>query len=122
MFHWLAEELRCARSVIVEANFTGSALPLFTALPVHRPLQLFCTAPREVVIERYAARTRHVGHLDEVVLDELRAGQHAEQWSPLALAGELHELDVVTADLDAVVAHVRELLATGSDTPESALN
>jgi hypothetical protein len=75
-----------------------------------------------VVIERYAARSRHQGHLDDVILDELRAGQHEDQWSPLPFTGELLELDVTTADLDAVVAHIRSSLAAGSDTDESALS
>lgn len=122
MFHWLEEELRSGRPVIVESNFTAAAAPFFAQLPAHRPLQLFCTAPREVVIKRYAARSRHQGHLDDVILDELRAGRHEDQWSPLPLTGELLELDVAAADLDAVVAHVRSSLASGSETNESALS
>ena len=110
MFHWLDEELRCGRPAIVEANFTAVAEPLFARLPPHRPLQLFCTASREVVIERYAARARHEGHLDDVVLEELRAGKHAEQWTPLRLPGELLELDTTTTDVAMVAARVRDLL------------
>jgi hypothetical protein len=74
------------------------------------------------VIERYAARARHEGHLDDLILEELRAGRHEDQWSPLPLAGELLELDVATADLDAVVAHVVSALASGSETDEPALS
>jgi hypothetical protein len=122
MFHWVAEELAAGRSLVVESNFTAAATPFFAELPAHRPLQLFCTAPRELVIERYAARSRHEGHLDAVILDELRAGQHEEQWSPRPLAGELLELDVATADLDALVAHVRASLPPGSRKGEQALN
>jgi predicted kinase len=122
IFHWLEEELRAGRSVIVESNFTAAAASSFAELPAHRALQLFCTASRELVIERYAARSRHAGHLDDVILDELRAGEHEEQWSPLPLAGELLELDVVTAELDAVVAHVRSALAPGRETGGQALN
>jgi predicted kinase len=122
IFHWLEEELRAGRSVIAESNFTPAAAPFFERLPAHRPLQLFCTAPREVVIERYAARARHEGHLDDVILEELRAGQHEDQWSPLPLGGELLELDVAKADLDALVAHVVSALAAGSETGESALS
>jgi len=107
MFHWVAEELRHARSLIVESNFTAAAAPSFAKLPAHRSLQLFCTAPRELVIERYAARSRHEGHLDDVILDELRAGRHEDQWSPLPLAR--------------LLAQVRALLRAGSQTGEQAL-
>jgi predicted kinase len=109
MFHWLAEELGAGRAAVVEANFTGQAVPFFAALPPYRPLQLFCTAPREVVIERYAARSRHEGHLDDVILEELRAGQHEDQWQPLPLAGELVELDATTVDVAALVARALAL-------------
>ena len=109
MFHWLAEELGAGRSTIVESNFTAAAAPLFAALPPHRPFQLFCTAPRDVVIERYGSRARHEGHLDDVILEELRAGLHEDQWQPLPLAGELVELDATTVDLEALVARVRAL-------------
>ena len=121
MFHWVAEELRHGRSLIVESNFTAAAAPSFTELPSHRSLQVFCTAPRELVIERYAARSRHEGHLDDVILDELRAGQHEDQWSPLPLAGDLLELDVAAADLEALLAQVRTLPPAGSQTDEQAL-
>jgi predicted kinase len=121
MFDWVAEELRCGRSAIVESNFTAAAAPAFARLPAHRPIQLFCAASREVVIERYAARSRHQGHLDSVILDELRAGQHEDQWSPLPLGGELVEVDIAADDLDAVVARVRSLLASGNESGGSAL-
>ena len=121
MFHWIEEELRAGRALVAEANFTPSAAPRFARLPSHRSLQLLCTAPREVVIERYAARRRHGGHLDDVVVRELRAGEHEDQWLPIPLAGEVVELDAVTADLDAVAARVRERLQAGSADAVSAL-
>jgi predicted kinase len=112
IFHWAAEELRAGRSAIVEANFTADAVPALAALPPHRTLQLFCTAPRPVVIERYAARTRHHGHLDNVVLDELRAGEHEMQWKPLELTGDLIELEIASADLDALAERIRPGIET----------
>jgi predicted kinase len=121
MFHWAAEELRCRRSAIVEANFTAAAVPAFAALPPHRAFQLFCTAPRSVVIDRYAARPRHRGHLDDVVLEELRAGEHELQWQPLPLACELVELEITNADLDALVERIRALLGEGIDEAVSSL-
>jgi hypothetical protein len=122
MFDWAGQLLAARHSLIVEANFTPAAAPLFAGLPPHRTLQLFCTAPRDVVIERYAARRRHDGHLDDVVVEELRAGLHEEQWERLPLFGDVQELEIATADLDAVVTRVRGLLAAGSDGAGSPLN
>ncbi len=122
MFDFLERLLAAGRPAIVEANFTPAAAPRFERLPPHRPLQVFCTAPREVVIERYAARRRHGGHLDDVVLEELRAGRHEEQWERLPLDGELVELQIDVVDLDAVVARVREALGAGSERPQPSLD
>ena len=121
MFDVLEQLLASGRAAIVEANFTPAAAPRFERLPPHRPLLVFCTAPRELVIERYAARRRHDGHLDDVVLDELRAGRHEEQWQRLPLDGEVVELEIDGADLDALVARVREALSAGSERPAPAL-
>ena len=110
MFDWAGELLAAGSPLVLEANFTRPAMPSFDALPAHRTLQLFCTAPRDVVIERYAARRRHGGHLDGLVLEELRAGRHEEQWERLPLPGELHEVEIETADVDALVARVAQRL------------
>jgi hypothetical protein len=120
LFHWLDEELRAGRSVVGEANFTPQAARAFEALPPHRTLQLLCTAPRAVVIERYAKRRRHRGHLDDVVLGELRAGLHEEQWEPLPLAGELIRIDDPQGRRDELVGCVRTLLR-GTTTADSSL-
>ncbi len=115
MFDAVGQLLAAGLPTIVEANFTRAAAPLFERLPPHRALQVFCTAPREVVIERYAARRRHLGHLDELVVDELRAGRHEDQWERLPLAGDVVEVEIATTDPAAVVARVRAALAAGSD-------
>ena len=111
MFDWAGQLLAAGQSVIVEANFTAAAAPRFAGLPPHRTLQVFCTAPREVVIARYAARKRHGGHLDDVIVGELQAGLHEEQWERLPLAGDVQEFELDTGDADAVVARVRDTLA-----------
>ena len=61
---------------------------------------------------RYAARTRHAGHLDAVVLAEWERGEHDGLFEPLPLEGDLVELDTGGGvDLDAVVERVRVELA-----------
>jgi predicted kinase len=111
MFEWVGRLLAAGQSAILEANFTPLAAERFAGLPPHRTFQVFCTAPREVVIERYAARRRHDGHLDTVVLDELRAGLHEEQWEHLALPGDFEEFELESGDAQAIVARVRNTLA-----------
>jgi predicted kinase len=78
--------LEAGGSCILEANFTRVE-PLLE-LPAERVVQLFCTAPHDVVVARYAARERHPGHLDAEVVDELLARLDAGEWVPLTLPGE----------------------------------
>jgi predicted kinase len=115
MRHVVADQLRTGHSAVVEANFRPElSTSWFATLPPHRAFQLFCTAPEEVLLDRYATRPRHPGHVDDQVLDELRAGT-LEGYAPLDLGGELIELDTnADVDLAAVLAHVRARLASGS--------
>ena len=80
---------------ILESNFTN-AEPL-RRLPAARTVQLFCSAPADVVLRRYAQRERHPGHLDDVIVDELRVRLHAEEWRPLELDGETIVVDTERA-------------------------
>jgi predicted kinase len=83
-------------SLIAEANFfRGGHEPRFAALPPHRLVQVHCTAPLEVLIQRYGARigTRHPGHLDGDRVEELRARWASGLNGPLDLDAPLLELD-----------------------------
>jgi hypothetical protein len=114
MLHWLATELASGRSAIAEANFYPEFAAELERLPAHRSLQLYCTAPRELLMARYAARTRHAGHLDAVVLAEWERGEHDGMFESLPIEGDLVELDTGDGlDLDAVVERVRVALAAG---------
>jgi predicted kinase len=110
MYRLLDEQLRAGCSVVVEANFRPElANSSFAALPAHRVFQVYCTAPDELLVERYASRPRHPGHLDEQVLDELR-GDALAGYAPLALGGELIELDTRSdVDLGALFDRVRAM-------------
>jgi gluconate kinase len=102
MFHLLREQLGAGCSVIAEANFRT-----FEPMPPHRALQIYCTAPREVLLERYARRARHPGHLDGELLAELRGGL-LDDYVPLPLDGELIEIDTGgEVDLESLLAEVR---------------
>jgi predicted kinase len=83
--------LETGASCILESNFSDPA-PL-RALPRARVVQIFCNAPDEVVLERYAKRERHPGHLDAQIINELRTRLAAGEWRPLELDGTLIEVE-----------------------------
>ena len=86
--------LEAGASCILESNFSDAA-PL-RALPPARIVQIFCNAPDDVVLERYANRERHPGHLDAEIVEELRTRLAAEEWRPLELDGTLIEVETST--------------------------
>jgi predicted kinase len=92
---------------ILESNFTNAA-PL-RALPARRVTQVFCSAPPDVALERYATRTRHPGHLDDLILEGLPAALADETWRPLDLRGDTITVATDTpVDLGALAARLRE--------------
>jgi predicted kinase len=94
-------------SCTLESNFSH-AEPL-RSLPTARVVQIVCTAPTEVVLERYAHRVRHPGHLDSEIVAELRQRLAEEEWKPLGLGGELIELDTSTpVDVESLAAMLRD--------------
>jgi predicted kinase len=117
LFHVLETQLLAGRSCVVEANFDHEAASttlrrLQERLPF-RALQVVCTAPANVLLDRYAARTgsRHPGHFDELRLDDVREAIAAGRWRALDLAGETIELDTSQPlDLGALVERVRDRL------------
>jgi predicted kinase len=98
--------LEAGVSFVLESNFT-SAEP-FRALPEARIVQVLCVAPADVVLARYARRKRHPGHLDDAIVDELRARLEAGEWRPLDLDGELIEVDTSDrVDVDELASRLR---------------
>ena len=110
-----AELLGAGVSVVLEANFSAQSEPRLRSLPPAVVFQILCTAPEEVLRERYLTRmrdgSRHPGHLDSVVEQELLAGEHAGRWAALGIGGELRELDTSGAiDVRGLAAAVRAFL------------
>ena len=83
------------QSVIAEANFfAGVHEKRFAELPPHRLVQVHCAAPFDVLLARWETRRdRHPGHLDRERAAELRQRFEEGIHRPLALAGELIEVD-----------------------------
>jgi predicted kinase len=102
-------ELEAGRSLVLEANFVaGRAEPAFAALPPHHVVQVYCTAPEEVLVERYLARDRHPGHHDRLRAEEVRAAIRSGRHDRLAVDGELIELDTTRpVDIIEVAARIR---------------
>lgn len=98
-------------SVIVEANFFRDQESLFASLPKHRLVQIHCEAPLAILLERYANRSRHVGHHDAEKIHTLAHRFESGAHAPLRVAGELIQLDTTQpVDIDAVAERIRTLL------------
>jgi predicted kinase len=99
--------LEAGTDCILETNF-NRADP-FRALPAARIVQISCTAPDHVLLERYAGRERHPGHNDAVKRMALGERLKAEEWRPLELQGELIVVDTSTpVDIAGVVRRINQ--------------
>lgn len=112
LFDHAAALLEAGRSAIVEANFfRGGAEPEFAALPAHRVVQIHCSAPLELLVERYTSRRRHHGHHDDEKVHLLRERFDRGAHEPLDLAGDLIRVDTSSpVDTGAIVDRVRTSL------------
>jgi predicted kinase len=104
MLRALEAQLQAGRPVVVEANLApDDARPALQALhdrmPL-RPLELHCTAPDDLLLERYAARagSRHPGHLDEQRVADIAAAVAAGRYRPLGLSPHLMIVDTTSFD------------------------
>jgi predicted kinase len=95
IFVFCRELLARGRSAIAEANFfAGVDEARFRELPPHRLVQVHCAAPFSLLLKRYEARSdRHPGHLDRERAAEMRQRFDEGIHRPLALPGELIEVD-----------------------------
>ena len=103
MFALARAALGSGASLILEANFFREQRTSFEQLPEHRLVQIHCSAPLEVLVERYARRERHPGHHDAEKIAELPGRFASGAHAPLELEGELIALDTTAPfDLDAI--------------------
>lgn len=82
------------------------------------PLQILCKADGAVLLERFLARAgsadRHAGHSDMAWLEQNRERLLRGQLEPLALDGQVIEIDTSTPDgfdYEAVLRQVRSVLS-----------
>jgi predicted kinase len=103
LFRLAAELLDAGASCILEANF--SRAEPFESLPPARIVQLLCETP--AAAERYAARDRHPGHVDQERAEEVRERIDAGEWGFLDLEGGRIAVDTSTpVDVHSVVERI----------------
>lgn len=128
LIYVVEQQLRAGACMIVESNFSAESDSIFEDLAKRVPfeaVQIICQASRDVVLERFSSRQarglRHPGHVDTVVVEEMRSADHAERTRPLPIGGEVIELDTddfERLDLGEVAARVSKIL--GPRTAEEA--
>lgn len=102
LFDFLAQELRARRPVVIEGTFGPEyANREFASLHRRWPfsaLQLHCKASPEVLLARYAERapSRHPGHLDASIGEDVATKLRDGSWAPLNLIGDYLEVDTTT--------------------------
>ena len=122
IFLFVRRSLAAGRPVTAEANFfRGDQEPRFAELPPYRLVQIYCHAPLDVLLERYANRPdRHPGHLSGLRVDELAERYASGRNGPLQLDGELIELDTSRPiDVDGLAARLVETLCPPGVTRSS---
>jgi hypothetical protein len=102
------ESVAAGASVVVEANFVcGSDFAVRLAALPARFVQIHCSAPLELLLERYGRRERHPGHVDSQRIDALRDAVESGRHDPLDLHGETIRLDTSQeVELDDVLARI----------------
>lgn len=88
------ESVAVGASLVLEANFVrgSKAEQRLAAFPA-RFVQVHCTAPLGVLVERYGSRRRHPGHVDTERIDALREAVESGRHDPLDLPGDTIRVD-----------------------------
>lgn len=112
LYQLVENQLRVGRSCIVESNFDPQyATERFLGLHERirfRCVQVVCTATAHVLQQRFQARSRHPGHLDHVLTDELQAQFSENLGIAMSLPGQVRMVD--TTDLTALPAMIEHLI------------
>jgi predicted kinase len=97
MLRLLEEFLDAGDSLVVEGNFTRPehSLMFVDLKKAHpfEPRQVLCFARGEVLVERFKQRSRHPGHQDALLYEELAAELSVGRSQPLQIGGRLLEVD-----------------------------
>jgi predicted kinase len=108
LFRVTAALLEADRSVALESNFYAggdtSQLRQLGARYACQFIQVVCTAPGEILVDRFEARARsgqrHPGHADVTSLDELLPRLLSERWEALDLPGPVFTIDTANGQVN----------------------
>ncbi len=109
MLEIVTDSVATGAGLVLEANFVrgGEVEACLAALPA-RFVQVHCSAPLEVSLERYASRERHPGHVDDERLETLREAVESGRHEPLGLPGETMRVDTSSpVDVGALVGRMK---------------
>lgn len=101
LYYFAEAQLAVGRSLLLESNFNPAfATPKFQALQVQypfTPVQIFCKADGAALFQRFQQRSesgeRHPGHVDHLNYAEFEAILQQGRLAPLAIGGELIEVE-----------------------------
>lgn len=105
------ESVAAGASVVLEGNFVrGSDLERRLAVLPARFVQIHCSAPLGLLLERYGSRERHRGHVDSERIEGLREAVGSHRHDPLDLPGETIRIDTsAPVDVAALSDHLASL-------------
>jgi predicted kinase len=102
-------------SCVLEGNFRPTRYGDFARLAASvdfRCLQIVCTAPGDVIVERFLIRTRskdrHPGHIDLESFAELESELRNSAAEPIPIGGTVMEFDAAEISTERIVAFVDE--------------
>jgi len=108
MLALVEESVALGGSLVLEANFVhGSEIAARLAVLPARFVQVHCSAPLDVLLERYEHRDRHPGHRDAERIEALREAVETGRHEPLDLPGETIRVETTDpTDFEALVARL----------------
>lgn len=120
LYYCLETILQTRCSCIVESNFDPAFdTDKFVTLQQHypfTPLQVLCCTDAAVLVERFRlrslSRARHPGHVEQLQAAALDTSQVRGRSEPLALGGEMIEIDTTdfaAIDYAALVATIQQM-------------
>jgi predicted kinase len=103
------DSIEAGASLVLEGNFVrGGELEARLAALHARFVQVHCSAPLQLLVERYESRDRHPGHVDTQRIEALREAVEAGRHEPLDLPGETIRVDTSgPVDLAALTERIR---------------
>lgn len=114
LYYVIDMQLRAGVSCVAECNFKPErASPRIREILAERDarcIQVLCKADGLVRLQRFQARTRHLGHSDGEITDDLADEWRSESLAPLDVPGLLIEVDttdLAQMDYEAVLREVQ---------------